>query len=111
MCLYLNFPVFAVLTVVLFKQASLSFISKPMDQWMGDLSYPIYLIHESVGLIVREFWPGNEVLLVNLRFSIMLISLPLMILIAWMLARLVGHSLEKIRSNIKRDIQVKETPG
>ena len=68
-----------------------------MDTWLGDLSYPIYLIHFLVGFIVEVTWLGREVRGPKL-FSA---SLPWVIASAWAIHIILDSTLESWRGTLR----------
>lgn len=99
---YSNFIICAIMVIVLSERKSLPFISKAFDKWMGDFSYPIYLVHYQIGLVVI-------MLLGKAGFSyerpdavLMFISIPFIFLLAWMITVSIEKPIELIRSRVKK---------
>lgn len=77
-------------------------MNKTMDQWLGDLSYPIYLTHYQVSLVVLVIgqnlgwqWSRPDILL-------LLLSIPLIIVVAWLLALVVERPVERLRQRVRK---------
>lgn len=92
---YANLAIMAMLVVHLI-------VRKPgrlrsFDRAVGDLSYPIYLIHFQAGLIVTALAPS----LVRGEASFLAWSLPVVIGLAWIVTRLVEAPIEALRTTIK----------
>ncbi len=99
---YSNYMLCALMVVVLSERKTLPFITKRFDKWMGDFSYPIYLIHYQAGLIV-------VVLLGMVGFDydrpskiIMLVSLPLIFIFSWIITVAIERPIERLRTIVKK---------
>jgi peptidoglycan/LPS O-acetylase OafA/YrhL len=99
---YLNYPVCAVMVIILAGRTSLPLITSSIDKWVGELSYPIYLVHNSIGVMVSALMIKAGVQHQGKGFMLMIVSLPIIILAATILARLAGQTVGRIRSLIKR---------
>ena len=99
---YINYVICALLITVLQGVRELRFISRKADKLIGDLSYPMYLIHYQVGLLVFHVVGnyGYEVTRHNVWHA--LISLPPILLTAWLMANFIEKPIEKARDMIKR---------
>lgn len=99
---YVNFGLCVIMIVVLKEKKSLPFISKKVDNWLGNFSYPIYLIHYQVAfvvLIIMEFM-GKQYTRPN--FTLMLVSLPFLFLFSWVLIFVLERPIEHMRQKIKK---------
>lgn len=72
-----------------------------VDTWLGDLSYPIYLIHFLVGFVVEITWLGSGVRGPKLFWW----SLPWVIVAAWGMHVALDTTLERWRGRVKRRVQ------
>jgi len=98
---YCSYFLCSLLVLVLSQQKKLYFISKKFDNIMGDFSYPIYLIHYQIGLLV--------ILLLNLfdysysrpDIELMLITIPFIFLFALLIIVTIEKPIELIRHKIK----------
>ncbi|MFP6628620.1 MAG: hypothetical protein VCC67_06235 [Myxococcota bacterium] len=68
-----------------------------MDTWLGDLSYPIYLIHFLVGFIVEVTWLDRGIRGPKLFWT----SLPWVIASAWAIHIILDSTLESWRGTIR----------
>jgi peptidoglycan/LPS O-acetylase OafA/YrhL len=98
---YMNFAICALLVAVLSNRKSLLFISKKFDSWLGDFSYPIYLFHYQVGLLVIVVLDSLGIELIRPDLSLMVISIPLLFILSWLVSLAVERPIERIRKNIK----------
>jgi peptidoglycan/LPS O-acetylase OafA/YrhL len=98
---YVNYLLNAFIVASLVNRKSLPYLSRKIDKAMGDLSYPIYLFHYQVGLLViilaglmgiNLAWPG---------LTLLFISTPFIVFFSWLVARSVELPVEKIRSRVK----------
>lgn len=98
---YVNYVLCALIVISLSERQTLPFISRGFDKMMGDFSYPIYLVHYQVGLVVLAALtsmgidPGYP----QLQFAVL--SLPFIFLAAWLMSRYVEIPIELVRSRIK----------
>lgn len=99
---YSNYILCALMVVVLSDRKSLPYISKKFDKWMGDFSYPIYLIHYQVGLIVVVLFAASGIELKRPDLILMAVSIPVIFVISWIITVTVEKPIELIRSNIKK---------
>lgn len=98
-----NYILSALVVVVLFQFNDMSPLIKKIDKVLGDLSYPIYLSHWSVGMIVSYIFFGepNRVLSNNGLISF-LFTIIICILLGVFSSRCIDHKIEKIRVKIKK---------
>lgn len=98
---YINYTLCAIILISLSGRSSLPFISKKFDKLMGDFSYPIYLIHYQVGLVVMAClsWVGYGVERPDMMLAI--ISVPVILIFAWFVSRYMEQPVEAIRQKIK----------
>ncbi len=99
---YLNYLLCAVMVVVLAEKRVLPYISRTFDRWMGDFSYPIYLIHYQVGLVVVILFGAVNVDLQRPNLILMSVSIPLIFLFSWMITVTVARPLESFRTRVKQ---------
>jgi len=99
---YLSFLLCVLMLIVLASRPRLPWVSRRFDSFLGDFSYPIYLLHYQVGLVVISLagWLGlsmerpSEILLV--------LSLPLLFLVCWGFSTIVEKPIEILREQVKR---------
>jgi len=100
---YVNFLLCALVLVTLLEKTSLPFISRKVDRMLGDFSYPVYLVHYQVGLVVLVVADQAGYSLQRPGTLLMLASLPFIFLTAWLMTRFVELPIEVLRSRIKAD--------
>jgi peptidoglycan/LPS O-acetylase OafA/YrhL len=77
---YINFTLCALMVVTLITRPLLPIIPRWLDSKIGDLSYPIYLIHLQMGLIVYTALNAIGVNIGRMGLMILLPTIPLIIL-------------------------------
>lgn len=99
---YLNFAICALILISLSERKHLPFISRKFDSMMGDFSYPIYLIHYQVGIIVMVClnWFGFNIMRPDT--VLLLVSLPVIFVFAWLISKYMERPVEAIRARVKR---------
>jgi peptidoglycan/LPS O-acetylase OafA/YrhL len=98
---YSNYALNALLVLVLCERKTLPFVSPSFDRWMGDFSYPIYLIHYQVGLLVVVSFGSFGLALERPDAWLMVISLPFIFLVSWALTKAVERPIELVRGRVK----------
>lgn len=98
---YSNYVLCAFMVAVLSDRKELSYISISLDKWMGDLSYPIYLIHYQVGIIVIIFFTALGLDLKRPSLILMFASIPVIFACAWIITIIIERPIELIRSRVK----------
>lgn len=98
---YINFILCTLMVSVLLSRKELPFISKRLDKWLGDFSYPIYLIHYQIGIIVIVLISFFGMELKRPDLTLMFISVPVIILFSWLITVSIERPIEMIRSKIK----------
>lgn len=94
--LYLNCGISAVLVVVLIALPEQSTRLRRVDSWLGDLSYPVYLMHMQIGALTVALLG-----LVEWTRFIFIASAPLLLLTAWLMAVFIDRPLEGLRDRVK----------
>lgn len=98
---YSNYILCALMVVVLSDKKELPFISKKFDKWMGDFSYPIYLIHYQVGMLVVVLFSATGISVARPDLILMLASVPAIFALSWLITVLLERPIEAIRSGYK----------
>jgi peptidoglycan/LPS O-acetylase OafA/YrhL len=98
---YLNYLICALMVLTLWDKQKLPGISRRLDQVLGELSYPIYLIHYQAGLLVLFLLSCLGYNLGRPSLTLALLSLPVIFLFAWLLTVLTERPLERIRTRVK----------
>jgi peptidoglycan/LPS O-acetylase OafA/YrhL len=86
---------------VLSERQKLPFISMKIDRLMGEFSYPIYLLHYQVGILVVA---GFSVLDINVKrpdLLLMSVSIPVILVLSWCISVTLERPIEKIRLKVK----------
>jgi peptidoglycan/LPS O-acetylase OafA/YrhL len=68
---------------------------------MGSLSYPIYLIHYQVGLVVVAFSSWIDLDYHRPSMVVLLLSLPLILLSSWIYTVIIERPIERVRRRVK----------
>ena len=100
---YLNYALCAATLVSLLNKRSLPLVSMKVDKMLGDYSYPVYLVHYQVGLVVLVVFQRAGYNFVYPGIGLALVSLPLIILVAWLMTRYMEMPIELLRARIKAD--------
>ena len=101
---YLNFSLCSCMILVLCQRTELPFISRDMDRWLGDLSYPIYLLHYPLGFLLLYLWQQLGFDVSGPGYMMVLLSLLPVILLAWLMAVLAERQIERLRTAIKKSL-------
>jgi peptidoglycan/LPS O-acetylase OafA/YrhL len=99
---YINILLCSLMVASLIKRPLLPVIPKWLDAKIGDLSYPIYLTHVQMGLII---YTALDVMGLNygrMDMRILLPALPLVFLFAWFMDMAVSRPVERIREVVKK---------
>lgn len=99
---YTNYLICAVLVLVLSEQKLAPFISRRFDKWMGDLSYPIYLIHFQAGFMVIMLCDYIGINMQRPGTLLAFLSIPPILLLSWAMTKGLEQPIETIRSRVKR---------
>lgn len=98
---YMNYLLCAFMIVVLFDRKKLPLISRKIDRIMGDFSYPVYLIHYQVGLVMMVLLNQIGFDLKRPDLTLAYLSLPAIFLVAWVMTISVERPIELVRSRVK----------
>ena len=98
---YLNIAFNALLILSLSARQSLLGVSPRMDRVLGDFSYPIYLVHYQIALIVLAGASALGLQLARGDNVLAALSLPILFLVAWGLSALVERPIDRIRKKIR----------
>jgi len=103
---YINYVLCAFMIIVLFDRKKLPFISRKVDKIMGDFSYPVYLIHFQVGLVIMMLLNQIGFDIKSPDLSLFYFSLPAIFLVAWVMTVSVERPIELIRSRVKSNAPI-----
>jgi peptidoglycan/LPS O-acetylase OafA/YrhL len=98
---YSNYLLCSLMIIALADRTSLPFMSKKLDNWLGDFSYPIYLLHYQVGLVIISTLALFEIMLLRPSIELMLITLPFLFLFSWLFTITIEKPIEAIRKKVK----------
>lgn len=105
---YLNYFLNAALVAALVDRAALPVISKSADRTLGDLSYPIYLVHYQAGLLLLS---TGWIKMQRGEPLFALAALPFLLLLAWLLTRFVERPIEELRRRVKKSRHAVSIPA
>jgi len=98
---YSNYILCASMVIILSDRTELTFISKSFDKWMGDFSYPIYLFHYQVGLVVVVIYKAAGIVINRPDLILMFTSIPLIFLCSWLITIIFERPIELVRLTIR----------
>ena len=100
---YINYILCATILITLLNKRSLPLVSRKFDKVLGDFSYPVYLIHYQVGLVVLVLLNRAGYRIQHPEIELALVSLPFIFLVAWLMTRYIELPIELLRRRIKSD--------
>ena len=98
---YTNVPICALLVITLCQRKHLAGISRGFDKLMGDLSYPIYLVHAPLGWLLLYFCKLADVPVTGPSLLTFFLFLGPTVLASWLMSILIERPIENIRSRFK----------
>ena len=101
---YTNIMLCALMLLVLSRYKSLPWLSKKADAYWGDFSYPIYLMHYQVALLVMYSMQQFGFDMSRPSITLMWLTIPFVFLVAWLLMLLVERPIERVRSRVKEKL-------
>lgn len=99
---YSNFLFCAALVIVLMRTKELPFINASTDKWFGNLSYPVYLMHYQIGLVLVVIFDGLNIEMTRPDLLLLFISVPVITLLSWIVSVNIEKPIEVLRDRIKR---------
>lgn len=99
---YTNYILNVFMIADLSERNALPFISKTFDKLVGDFSYPIYLIHYQVGLLVVVLMSFLNIGLNRPSPALLFISAPFIFMMAWLLTIAIEQPIEMLRVWVKK---------
>jgi peptidoglycan/LPS O-acetylase OafA/YrhL len=99
---YSNYLFCMFMVAILSDRKELPGISRKFDKLVGNLSYPIYLIHYQVGIVVIALLAVSGIKLKRPDLMLMSASIPVTIVCAWVMTITLERPIELIRSKVKR---------
>ena len=101
---YINFFLNALMISILIHYKEIPWIPKSLDKILGDLSYPIYLVHYQAGLITIACAGYFGLSLHRPDFDLFIASLPIILGLSYMFTRGIEQPIERLRKRIKNCI-------
>ncbi|MDQ7058483.1 MAG: acyltransferase [Ghiorsea sp.] len=101
---YTNILLCALMLLVLSSYKTLPWLSKKADAYWGDFSYPIYLIHYQVALVVMYAMQQLGIDVSRPGVGLMWATIPAVFLVAWLLVIGVERPIERLRSKVKEKL-------
>ncbi len=99
---YINFFLCAFIVATLLSRKELPLINRKLDKWLGDFSYPIYLMHFQVGLLVIILFSAFGIEIARPSLSLMFVSIPVILVVSWATTIILERPIEIVRSKVKR---------
>ena len=94
---YINLVIVVLMVISLSDKERIWFLDRRMDKRIGGLSYPVYLVHWQCGLLV---W-GLGLAAVKRSLPFLLMSLPIVLVLAWAINKYIEKPIERMRGWIK----------
>lgn len=98
---YSNFALCSVMVTILLNRKNLPFITRKVDKWLGDFSYPIYLIHYQVGIVVIVLLDSLGAEIKRPDLILMIVSVPLIFVLSWLITVTLERPIEIVRTKVK----------
>ena len=98
---YANYLINTAIVMSLSNRDSLFGIPGKFDKWMGEFSYPVFLIHYQVGLLVVIVLGMFGVSIARQDMSLAFVSLPVIAAIAWISIVTLERPMEIFRAKVK----------
>lgn len=99
---YINILICAALVYSIVSGSEIVSISRPVDKFIGDFSFPIYLLHWQSGLFVSYFIFGEAFHEFSIRgFASFIVSLFFVTILSYVFILLVDKPIQHIRAKIK----------
>ena len=108
---YINVLVCSMLVYSIVTGSEILKINRKMDKFIGDFSYPIYLLHWQSGLLVsflifgEPFHDFSTMGLVSLVVSVLFVFV-----LSFLLNRIIDMPIQRIRSKVKANMALQRTP-
>ena len=98
---------FMIVIMVGFSHSSLNTRATGISKMLGDLAYPIFLLHWQVGFLVSQFVFDGKAR----GFDILAVSIPFILILAFGVNWLAARFIEPIRGKIRPGRAVSENAG
>lgn len=93
---YANLVLMALVIINLSSRRQLGPVGAALDKRLGDLSYPIYLMHYQAGLMLAALTP-----LLRGEWLMALAATPLVIAMGLAANRLIEHPINRVRARLR----------
>jgi len=94
---YINHLTCSIMVVTLKDRPLFAQLTKASDKWIGDLSYPIYLLHVPVGMVVSAVLKRIGFDDLGHGLVLLLISFPFILLGSAAMAKYIGRPIDRFR--------------
>jgi peptidoglycan/LPS O-acetylase OafA/YrhL len=101
---YVNWLLCSAMIVALYGRTQLLFVSRTFDSWLGNLSYPVYLVHYQVGFAMLYIYNQLGLVPQGQSVALFLYSVVPVLLLAWLMSVLVELPIERIRKRVKQSV-------
>ena len=101
---YVNWVLCSAMIVALFRQTQLPFVSRRLDSWLGNLSYPVYLLHFPLGFALLYLYRKWGLNVPGPGAAMFLLSVVPVLVLAWVMSVMVELPVERIRARVKQSV-------
>jgi peptidoglycan/LPS O-acetylase OafA/YrhL len=99
---YLSLGILIMLIIALHRRRELSFVSRKVDDYLGDMSYPVYLVHAPLAWLLMYLCKVSGIPITKpslLTFAVFLIPT---LIVAWLMQILIEEHVERLRNRVKQ---------
>lgn len=98
---YSNYVICSVMVVILMRRRNLPFISRSLDNFLGNWSYPIYLIHYQAGVLAIVAFSMMGLSLSRPSPLLFFATIPILLLLSHAATVLLERPIEALREKVK----------
>ncbi|MGB5971932.1 MAG: acyltransferase [Nodosilinea sp.] len=98
---YSNYALCTLMTAALYDRKQLPYVSREIDKWVGEFSYPIYLLHYQVGIVVIALLAAFGIELSRPSLVLMAVSMPLLFICSWAVLATLAKPIESVRARVR----------
>ncbi len=98
---YCSFILCSLMVAILLSRNELPLINRKLDLWLGDFSYPVYLIHYQAGIVVVVVCAAFGFEIHRPDLTLLFLSIPLIFILSWIITVAIERPIEIIRSKVK----------
>ncbi|MCH2186463.1 hypothetical protein MK280_11400, partial [Myxococcota bacterium] len=102
---YLNCAISSLLIAALTTLPEFTGAWNRLDRWLGDLSYPVYLMHMQTGAFTAALCA-----LMGWSPSLFLATAPSLMIVSWLMASSVDRPIERFRNRVKKALREDRSP-